>query len=84
MIVGLYLPILAIDTNNSKFEYLEGNCKISCIILFYFFWSVTRYIQVLFLLKFFNDPPKQNSWAATEHLYMVDHVCNYSKTNYES
>ena len=55
MIVGLYLPILTIDTNNSKFEYLEGNCKISCIILFYFFLVGNLIYSSSFLIKFFNE-----------------------------
>ena len=32
---------------------------------YYYFWSITRYIQVLFLLKFFNDPLNKISEAAT-------------------
>ena len=36
MIVDLYLPTLVIDTYNSKFEYLEENCKILCINFFFF------------------------------------------------
>ena len=37
--------------NNSKFEnFVEGNCKTS---KFFFFGSITQYIQVLFLLLLF-------------------------------
>ena len=66
MIIGSQLPTLAIDTynklsyNNSKFEYLQKEI-VKLNVLIFFFWSVTQYIQVLFLLKIFNDPPKQNS-----------------------
>ena len=79
MIVSLYLPILTIDTNNSKFEYLKGNCKISCINFFFFLVGNLIYSSS-FLLKFFNELLNKILKAATD---IRDNVLDaFGRVNY--